>query len=225
MTRLVLSMKQDAGRGRSAPLAIIGVALAVAGISAPVAQEIIRGQDIVASVVREMLVWGLVAVVLLWVTQVEQLPLSSIGFRRLDGKSLRLALLAGAMVSAVMIVDLMVVLPRLGISAPEQVRQGILARPLWFRILVVTRAAVAEEIVFRGYAIERLEYLTRSRVAALLISSIAFGVAHLRGWGAVQIIPTAIAGLIFGVLYLVRRNLPANVVAHFFTDAWGFLFR
>jgi membrane protease YdiL (CAAX protease family) len=204
---------------------VVGLALAVAGITAPFAREIIRGSDIVAALVRELLLWGLVALVLLWVTQVEQLPLSSIGVRRLDGKSLRLALLAGAMVSAVMVVDLFVVLPRLGISAPEQVRQGILARPLWFRLLVVARAAVAEEIVFRGYAIERLEYLTRSRAAAVVISSVAFGLAHARGWGAVQIVPTAIAGLIFGVLYLQRRNLPANVVAHFFTDAWGFLFK
>jgi uncharacterized protein len=211
------------GAGRSRVLAALGVALAVGAMMTPIGR-LISGTDLAASVGRELLVWALAALVLLWVTQVERLPLASIGLRRLDRKSLRLAFLAGALVSAVMVIWLWVVLPRLGIPGPERVRQGILAQPLWFRISLVARSAVTEEIVFRGFAMERIAFLTRSRRAALGLSAIAFALAHLRGWGAAQLVPTALAGLIFGVLYLYRRNLAANIVAHFFTDMWGFIF-
>jgi hypothetical protein len=42
------------------------------------------------------------------------------------------------------------------VAGPERVWQTILSQTLWFRIALVARAAVTKEIVFRGFAIERI---------------------------------------------------------------------
>lgn len=101
----------------------------------------------------------------------------------------------------------------------EQTRRyGVL---VWF--MLVTRAAVAEETLFRGYPIERLLEVTRSRFAAGAISWSAFTITHLSGWGWAQLLVAGTGGLILTALYLWRRNLAANITAHWIADGTGFL--
>jgi len=42
--------------------------------------------------------------------------------------------------------------------------------------------------------------------------------AHLSHWGVAQIVVAAAAGLVLTILYLWRRDLPTNMVAHFLVD-------
>jgi membrane protease YdiL (CAAX protease family) len=42
----------------------------------------------------------------------------------------------------------------------------MLDTPYWYRVAVVTRAAFVEELLVRGYGIERLQELTGSKVIA-----------------------------------------------------------
>jgi len=101
----------------------------------------------------------------------------------------------------------------------------ILSQPYWFRVLLVVRAAAVEEVLFRGYMIEKVRQLTGSAVLAIAVSVITFTWAHYGGWGPVQLIPVFGAGVIFAVLYVWRRDLPSNMLAHFLTDGAGFLLR
>jgi CAAX protease family protein len=84
--------------------------------------------------------------------------------------------------------------------------------------LVWTIVAFGEEMVFRGYFMNRITDLagkTRTGwVLALLGSSAIFGLAH--GYqGVAGIISTAEVGLLLGLLYLFsKRNLWANIVCH-----------
>src|SRR6266481_1157975 len=84
--------------------------------------------------------------------------------------------------------------------------------------LVWTIVAFGEEMVFRGYLMNRITDLagkTRTGWAlALLGSGVIFGLAH--GYqGLAGIISTAEVGLLLGLLYLVnKRNLWANIVCH-----------
>jgi len=110
-------------------------------------------------------------------------------------------------------------------SAAGRERSLILARPFWFRLLMVLRAAVVEEILFRGYIIEKVRQMTKSTWLAVLVSVAAFTVAHLNGWGAVQLIPVFGSGVVFALLYVWKRDLPSNMIAHFIIDAIGFLLR
>jgi uncharacterized protein len=82
-------------------------------------------------------------------------------------------------------------------------------------------AGVTEEIVYRGYAIERLTFLTGRRWLAALLAGAAFLVAHW-SWGATQLILVGFATLIFTSLYLWRRDLLCCMLAHALADLIGF---
>ena len=87
----------------------------------------------------------------------------------------------------------------------------------------VIRAGVVEEIIFRGLAIERLAALTGSRAMAAIVSGAAFIAVHISGWGYAQLIVVAFGTVIMTVLYLWRRDLGSNMIAHTLTDFVGFL--
>jgi membrane protease YdiL (CAAX protease family) len=176
---------------------------------------------------REAIIWGFALAILLWLTSVEHLPLSSIGFRRPTWKSVLFGFLAAIVITVIMTLQFAVVIPLLHLSASAAVaqQQAILKTPFWYRILTLLRAAVVEEIIFRGYLIEKIRQVSGSTGLAVAVSVLAFTCAHLRGWGPVHLIPVAAFGLVLALLYVWRRDLPSNILAHFLSDAVGFLAR
>ena len=58
--------------------------------------------------------------------------------------------------------------------------------------------------------------------AVLLASSAVFGAAHAPGWGWWKVLPSFVAGLAFGYLFL-RHGVTAAVLAHFVNDYAGSL--
>jgi membrane protease YdiL (CAAX protease family) len=88
----------------------------------------------------------------------------------------------------------------------------------------VLRAAVFEEVCYRGYTIERVQELSGSRVLAFVVSVAGFTLAHAGYWGWGALLIPAFGGVIFAALYLWRRDLTCNMIAHFVADGVGFLF-
>lgn len=87
-------------------------------------------------------------------------------------------------------------------------------------VVVQIGAAVTEELLFRGLALQALEQLWGSR-AAIVITSLFFGVAHLGAPGANAWSALAIAleaGVLLGAAFLWRRNIWFVVGLHF---AWN----
>jgi len=177
--------------------------------------------------VREAIWWSLALAILLWLTFTERLPLSSIGVRRPTWKSVAFAVLAAIAVTAVMVIEFAVIIPLLHLSREAIIakQQEILRTPYWYRVLLVLRAAVVEEIIYRGYMIEKIRQLTGSAALAVLVSITVFAFAHLRGWGPAHLLATGASGAILSLLYISRRDLPSNILAHFLTDAAAFLTR
>jgi membrane protease YdiL (CAAX protease family) len=91
--------------------------------------------------------------------------------------------------------------------------------PLIVEWTSITAAAVGEELVFRGYLIERIEVLTGSSFLAIVSSSLLFGIWHLPLWGAGDIIFAVAWGVEYAVFYVWRRDLVASMFMHFMTDA------
>ncbi|MEV5153657.1 CPBP family intramembrane glutamic endopeptidase [Streptomyces werraensis] len=84
-------------------------------------------------------------------------------------------------------------------------------------VMVQAGAAVTEELMFRGLALQALERLWGSR-AALVITSLFFGVAHLGAEGASAWSALAIAveaGVLLGAAFLWRRSIWFVVGLHF----------
>ena len=92
--------------------------------------------------------------------------------------------------------------------------------PVWLLVFIVFRAGVVEELFYRGYAIERIESLGLNRFWAVVIPLTIFGVAHWTGGWANILIALAL-GVILSVFYVWRRDLVANMIAHFLVDFIG----
>lgn len=181
--------------------------------------------DITSRLLREAIFWIIAAALVVYVVKVEKQPLSSIGFRPPRIGSLAWAIAAAVAMTAVYLAIATLVIPALRIEGAKAAMRGLMATPLWFRFLLVLRAAVTEEIVYRAYPIERIEALTGSRLAAFAVSVFGFTAAHLNYWGWAQLLFVAPAGAILAGLYLWRRDIGCNMGAHFLTDALGFLTR
>ena len=92
--------------------------------------------------------------------------------------------------------------------------------PVWLLVFIVFRAGVVEELFYRGYAVERIESLVLNRFFAVVIPLTIFGVAHSTGGWANILIALAL-GVILSVFYVWRRDLVANMIAHFLVDFIG----
>lgn len=88
--------------------------------------------------------------------------------------------------------------------------------PAWEHALLVgthLANAFAEELVVRGYLIDRFERLFGSRFDAVLLSSTAFASYHVyQGLGAA--IDLFLFGLVLGIVFVRSRRLWPCVVAH-----------
>jgi membrane protease YdiL (CAAX protease family) len=153
------------------------------------------------------------------------LPLSSIGFRLLTWKGVVIGIVAALVLTAIQILQFAVIVPlfHLNTGAIMARRQAIMNTPYWYRILLVLRAAFTEEVIYRGYLIEKVRQLSKSATAAVILSVAAFTYSHLGGWGPVQLIAVGGGGFVFALLYIWRKDLPSNMIAHFLADAAGFL--
>lgn len=172
---------------------------------------------------REILWWVLTFGLYAHVLVVERRALSSIGLHRPRLADLVLAVIAGVLLVGGTVVIYNVLFPLLHLQINMKEVGTLMHTPFWYRVMLVTRAAVAEETLFRGYPIERLKEWSGSRVLAGVAGWAAFTYAHLGSWGAAQLIVAGYGGALLTILYLWRRNLWANMLAHWIADGAGFL--
>ena len=204
-------------------LAIIGLVILLALAALPLGRWLAPDDNLASRLVREAIWWAIGALVLLWVRRVEHLPFTSIGLRGLSlrgigwGVAAALALIASFMVSYALI------FPAFGLAMNQAAVASVTHLPLWLQTATMLRAGVVEEIVFRGYAIERIRTLTGSRWAAGLLSAGVFIAVHVGSWGYAQLIVVAFGAAILTMLYIWRRDLASNMIAHFLADFVGFM--
>ena len=168
--------------------------------------------------------WALAVLVLLYVVVVERRPLSSIGLKTPGLRDLVFACLATGVAAVGMTVIFFVVFPAFHLKlATTSANAALLTAPFWVRFWTVVRAAFTEEILFRGYGIERLGQWTGSLWIAGVVTLVFFTTAHLAGWGPAVLLNAGWGGLVLTLFYLWRRNLWANILAHWLVDAVGFL--
>jgi membrane protease YdiL (CAAX protease family) len=170
--------------------------------------------------INEICFWtmgiGVVIVVLFW----ERQSLRSIGLRRLTVKEGLLSLLLGIL--------LFILVPTLGIlierlfgimTSTMRVVAALAKYPIWLRALFAARPGFVEEILYRGYPIERLNRLTGSIWLGALISLIIHTAIHIPPLGLGHTIGVVfpISAILTG-LYVWKRNLTLNITVHFLID-------
>jgi CAAX protease family protein len=104
---------------------------------------------------------------------------------------------------------------------------GNLKITLLFVALAWALAAFGEEMVYRGYLMNRVaDLLNRTRTAwviSLIVVHLGFGLAHAyQGWTG--IIDEGLMGLLLGIIYLrTGRNLSVPIIAHGIGDTIDFI--
>jgi membrane protease YdiL (CAAX protease family) len=196
---------------------IAGLLIALLGIPAVVTANRLLAADPSSSgaiIVRELAILGLTAFLIWIVMSRERLPLSSIGIRTDHlGRSLAwgfgLAVACFAVLAACL-----VAFATLGIHYGEGTA---IARALPVTLLAVIRAGISEEVLYRGFALERLQSLTGSKWVAASITLILFAAFHYRQGAPGVFLAFAIGAVLTG-FYLWKRNLVAAMFAHFLVD-------
>jgi len=93
--------------------------------------------------------------------------------------------------------------------------------------IALFHAALCEEIIFRGFLLQRCERLFRSTgggtIAAIAVQAVLFGLLHYPQGGA-GILATALGGLLWGAAFVVfSRSLWVVIVGHAAFDATFFV--
>jgi membrane protease YdiL (CAAX protease family) len=168
--------------------------------------------------------WLAVVLLLLYVPFVEREPLSSIGVRMPRPVDLLLALCTAA-VTIVVGGGLYLLAGALthgaGTSAGTQGANIAQTLGVAGRIQVALNAGVVEELLFRAVLIGCLLRLDVHPVTAAAISTIVFAASHYFTGSETllySVVVDGVAGVTFSTLYLLRRNVVANALAHFVCD-------
>jgi len=84
--------------------------------------------------------------------------------------------------------------------------------------LMVVGAGVGEEVLFRGFAFERLGKLigesAGAKAAIVAITALWFGLEHIANQGTWGFLQGTIVGLVFGAIFAATRNLWFLIAAH-----------
>lgn len=159
----------------------------------------------------------LLAIVVFW----EKQPLSSIGLKppTLDAVFWGVGL---AVAIIYLLGPLLMALPGwLGLKGFEVGLAKAAKFPWWYIVFTIIVVGTAEEILFCGFAIERLGSITGYLWVACLISAAAAAFAHVPMWGWGVTPSLFVSGLIAALLYVWFRDLTPLIVAHITTDIAG----
>lgn len=161
--------------------------------------------------------WLLFALIVSWVYFVEKRNIASVGWKGCSTKTV-LGGVALGLLLFVLFGVLNVAIRAIGLELNQETAALFASQPWPVLLLVVIRAAVVEEVLYRGYCFERLFELTGSKLLAGLVPLIVFTLAHL-GWGVGHLLFVFLAGGLFAIIYAMKRNLALLIVAHFTVDA------
>jgi membrane protease YdiL (CAAX protease family) len=82
------------------------------------------------------------------------------------------------------------------------------------KLAIVGTAVITEEVLWRGYPIERLTELTGSLFIGAVTSFVVFLAIHYPQWGVVGAVPQAVFTFALVGVYVKTRNVVACILTH-----------
>jgi tetratricopeptide (TPR) repeat protein/membrane protease YdiL (CAAX protease family) len=165
------------------------------------------------------------ALLMLSVRRLERRPLRALGLAKPSLRDFGIGIgvfVAGQAFSYLFVIVVQRVAPGI-VTMSIGPMAALMRAPLWAGLPFVTISAFSEELVARGYAIERFERITGSTLIAATIALVIDLAVHIPYWGwyyPLLILPDE---TIFVLLFLWRRNLQPCIIAHILFDAFPFL--
>ena len=174
---------------------------------------------VILSIAEEwILVLILLGIVFFWERQSPE----SIGIKKMSGRDVLWGIV-GFIVGALSFIFTMPIVHALGLETTSAGIAQLAQIPIFLRVAVVITAGFTEEILFRGYPIERFGSLTGRLGLGALITYVVFVLLHIPFWGIGGAIQIGVWSLIVTLLYVKRRNLPACILMHVLNDTYAFI--
>jgi uncharacterized protein len=165
---------------------------------------------------------ALLLLLVVWLPRIEHLGPASIGVTRFRWSYVWLG--AGAYVATFAALAGVQFLQQANGQETIRALQPTLSTYPWpLLVALFITGTVLEEVVYRGYVIERVIVLTGSRWVAGLLSWAAFTLVHLRFFGVGATVDVAVVSAALVLLYMWKRSLWPAMVFHGINDAFGFL--
>jgi membrane protease YdiL (CAAX protease family) len=157
-----------------------------------------------------------------WVPKVEHRKLSSIGFKGFRWKYVLISCIAYVIYFVISLGA------ELGLqSAGLQGLRGLTPLLKGYNFLILLglflTGTFVEEIIYRGYIIERVTELAGHRWVAGIVSWLTFTLVHLRFFGVGATIEVAIIAAILVTLYIKTKCIWPSIIMHGINDIFGFL--
>jgi len=101
-------------------------------------------------------------------------------------------------------------------EATQQLQQKLLTDPsvllLILKIVVIgIVTAFAEELIFRGVLLKKIETSSNNKHYAVIVSALIFAIVHLQ---PLMLLPMFFLGLVLGYLYTQTKNLSYSILFH-----------
>lgn len=189
----------------------------------PVTSQLLPADLVFRNVVTQLADWvfalALVAIVVFW----ERRPLSSLGFKPLTLTNFSAGMGMGGFFMIGVALWFYGILPFFPGFGKETMDTGADASELprhffyWYAPFALVTASFCEEVIYRGYAMERLLSIAGRPWVAVLVSHGAFVLYHVKdGWSSVLML--SVFALLFPLYYIRYRDLTMMIVAHAFID-------
>jgi len=202
----------------SAAATRVGIALALFAIPALVVLFRVSFTASTAVTVARELTMFAAAVLLIWLVRTrEHQPLSSIGWTSAPASRVALWTLIGIVGCVVALAVGLLAVNLFGLRFGSAPGAAEVKHPMWVTLLIVLRAGTIEELFYRGYAIDRIGRVSGSRVLGIALPLIVFAGFHY-GQGAGGVLIALLLGAVLSALYVWKKSLAANMLAHFLVD-------
>ena len=154
------------------------------------------------------------------VTQWERRPAESIGWRTPRLQDVVLGIAAFVAMQQVTLISWELALKAMPGVVADTLAVAVLSKslPVGVSLVASVCSAIAEEVAFRGYALERLSEITGSKWVGAALPYLIEVLFHAPIWGIHGMLLKAPPLAILVLLYLWRRSLPANVIGHLLAD-------
>jgi membrane protease YdiL (CAAX protease family) len=169
----------------------------------------------IGSLVTVGLAIGVIAVVVWW----EKKPLSEMGLHRQTPRKIIFALSSSIVIAVGGTLLSLGIIKVFNLPMPTLMPEILSVFPVGLSIWLVVSGSIAEEILYRGFVIERIGQLTGNIWVGALITFIWFTLLHLPlGWVYTLSIVAPVS-LMITILYAWRRDLFATIIVHFVFNA------
>ncbi len=100
---------------------------------------------------------------------------------------------------------------------------GIFRHNIPLLVFTCITAGIAEELIFRGYLLPRLEQVFKNGHVAVFISSALFGLIHYKFGTIFHMAGPFVIGILYAYHYRKYRNIKILILSHFLWDMMALL--